>query len=212
MLSLINLSVSDRRKTVISHLHAVFAGGYTHGLFASDTALLRPLLECIAGQRSRYTGSILYNDAPLVKQDVTYTNCRSIKAPPENRMPESVFVRPGSVAGKPPFSRLTPPGSGLLPSHADPTIDFSKKVLLLHDLRTTMLSDACATLPDQLRQHAIPGGRTVLISSHDYQALRDTCDYIYLFDKKRFPIVVEKADFTQFDDYFRNVFRSHRPY
>jgi len=205
MLSLINLSVSGRRKTVISNLHAVFAGGYTHGLFAPDAALLKPLLECISGQRTRYTGSILYNDAPLVKQDVAYTDCRAIAVPPEDRIPEPVLVRPGAAAGSRPWSYV----SGLTPP---PAIDFSKKILLLHDLRTPMLSDACAALPDQLRQHTTPDGKTVLITSHDYQALRDTCDYIYLFDKKRFPIVVEKADFAQFDDYFRNVFRPHRPY
>jgi ABC-type cobalamin/Fe3+-siderophores transport system ATPase subunit len=205
MLSLINLSVTDRRKTVISHLQAVFAGGYTHGLFAPDAALLKPLLECISGQRTSYTGSILYNDGPLLQQEVACMDGRSITPCPEPLIAEPVFGAPLTSHSV----RLTP--AARLASHVSrlPLVSsgtshvFSQKLVLLHDLRSPMLSNACAGL---LRRHTIPGEQTVLITSHDYQALRDTCDYIYLFDKKRFPIFVEKADFGQFDDYFKNVF------
>lgn len=202
MLSFINLSVTDRRKTVISRLHAVFAEGYVHGLFAPDAALLKPLLECISGQRTGYTGSILYNDRPLEKQDVAYIDGRSIDLHPEPLVPEPVFGAPLTAH---PIRLL--PGVSRPASHVSrfTSHDVPPKLILWHDLRSAMPADDA--FAGWLRPHTIPGEQTVLITSHDYQALRDTCDYIYLFDKKRFPVFVEKADFARFDDYFKNVFR-----
>src|SRR6185369_2794662 len=88
MLSLINLSVPHRKTTVVSNLQAVFSEGHVHGLFAPDATRLKPLLECISGQRTGYTGSILYNDGPLAGH-ASFINCRHITAA---SIPETALV------------------------------------------------------------------------------------------------------------------------
>ena len=220
MLSLINLSVNDRRKTVVSQLNIVFAEGHIHGLFAPDASLLRPLLECFSGLRPRYTGKILLYDRPLSSREVSYTDCLSVALPGETLHPEPVFQSPSlSAVRSAGVSRLTS-GAPRFPAPASPAAslrqppdagpDLSGKLVILHDLRRSLLSATGAMLTEQLRREAAKG-KPVLISGHDYPALRETCDYIYLFDKNRFPIVVGKADFEQFDDYFKNVFGPGRP-
>jgi len=219
MLSLINISVPGRpsaaeglpqamRETVISNLQAVFSEGYVHGLFAPDAAPLKRLLECISGQRTAYAGNILYNDGPLAGQ-AAFIDCRHITAAAisgKALLPEPA----GALSSATQFPE--PSGYELPGSRLTPATDFSKDIILLHNLRSSMLSNACAGLPAFLQQLTTVERKIVIITSHDYHALRDTCDYIYLFDKKRFPIVVEKADFAQFDSYFENVFRLYRPH
>jgi len=216
MLSLINLSVNGRKKTITSNLHAVFAAGYVHGLFAPRADLLNLLLESISGQNTRYTGSILYNDLPLSAWDVSYTDCRCIDTAPETLVAQPRLVPQQTPHRKTPpapprFSRFRPLTAASLRPPAGAAIDFSKKILLLHHLHSPLPEIAGEALPARLHRHAAEGN-TILISSQDYQALRDTCDYIYLYDKKRFPIVVEKADFARFDTYFENVFGRRRSY
>ncbi len=195
MLSFINLSVQDRKKTVIENLQAAFLEGFVYGLYAPDAALLRPLLECISGRSSTYKGDLVYNDGPLAGQ-VTYIDCQQ-PAAPRKRIRTN---EPAGIMAGPVF-----PLYSSMPPQADPLMDFSQKILLLHDLRAA--GHTRSPWLDFLETHTIPPRNMVIITSHDYAALKNTCDFIYLFDKKRFPIVVEKADFAMFDYYFENVFR-----
>jgi len=205
MLTLANLSVTDRKTTVVENLQAVFADGFIYGIYAPSVAALQPLMECIGGQRSSYKGRITYNDGG-VEGLAGYTDCRILGAVAARKklLPEA------------PVATVT---AGTFPSYSLPeyedflsgpmpagSIDFSKKILLLHHLGVIQ-SAACRDLLSFLKRHTASSQKTVIITSQEYAALRDICDYIFLFDKKRFPIVVEKADFALFDEYFEMVFR-----
>lgn len=215
MLSLINLFVKEGRKIVISQLHAVFEEGYTHGFFAPDAEDLRPLVECLSGQRTPYTGRILFNDRPLIPQDIAFIDLSAAAGRRKTRLPQPVLSAPAALSRHrlpAPDIRPGPPGSETRTSNVEfrTPLDTSKKIILLHHLLNPPAGSKSLCLSDLIR-HGAPG-KTMLITSHDYAALRSTCDYIYLFDKKRFPIVVEKADFAGFDDYFKNVFGPRRPH
>jgi hypothetical protein len=206
MLSFISLSVQDRGKTTIENLQAVFLEGVVYGLYAPRAALLKPLLGCISGQRSSYKGDIVYNNGPLAGQ-VSYTDCQSqavVYAIDRKKARKlAAYSLPLAAASSPRAEYKSFPASGPQPVTA---IDFSKNIALLHDLRRPGPGCPANHQLNFLEQHAIPPGNIVVISGHVYSALRNTCDFIYLFDKKRFPIVVEKADFAMFDHYFENVF------
>jgi ABC-type multidrug transport system ATPase subunit len=163
MLSLVNVSVPHRKKTAVENLQAVFSEGCIHGLFAPNASRLKPLLECIGGQRASFQGEITWNGLP-------------------------------------------PAGMASYTDGLPANLDCSKTILLLHNLHTPAHDSNCTSLTELLRPMA-DAGKLVIISSSCYTALRHTCDFIYLFDKKRFPVVVGKADFPQFDEFFENVFR-----
>ena len=204
MLSFINLSVQDRRKTVVENMQAVFHEGFVYGLYAPDAALLKPLLECISGRRSHYKGDLVCNDGQLPGQ-VGYIDCQSV-ATARERTPVGEFPAVMAEAG-PVAAVRTAYNSCSTAQHPHLMAGFSKKIVVLHDLRSPAQGHPPGALLDFLEGHTPAPGKIVVISSHDYAALKNTCDFIYLFDKKRFPIVVEKPDFTMFDYYFENVFR-----
>lgn len=198
MLSLVNLSIQCRLQLVTENLQAVFHEGYVYGLYTSHAGLLRPLLDCIRGQLDSYTGEIIYDkgsrEGRVGFTDCSFTDCslfitetchgRQLRKPvPAMTLPASDIIEKHSLYDPVAITHALP----------RPIINPTAPIALLHDLRIP--------LPD------LRGGKIVIINSHEYAALRLTCDYIYLFDGKRFPIVVEKADFALFDDYFEHVFR-----
>ena len=215
MISLESLSKSFGKKTVLKDINLTFESGKTYGIVGSNGAGKTTLFNCIAGLET-FKGSIKskhehpkntlgflpthpYYFSKITGQEYINFVCQSRDISIENMASKNIFDLPLN-------HYATTYSTGMQKKLALTAILLQQNNWFILDEPFNGVDIQSNILITEILLHLKSLQKTIIMSSHIFQTLKDTCDEIFFLDKGQIEAHILKGQFEQFEAEMKTKF------
>jgi len=212
MITLHNLAKTFGNKAVLVSINYQFEPGKTYGIVGENGAGKTTLFRCIAGLE-KYTGIIdgsktpiknhlgylqseFYTQSKLTAQEYIYllTDARNIKI--DDLSKKNIFELPLN-------QYISTYSTGMKKKLALTALLLQKNDYFIFDEPYNGIDLQSSILFTAILKKIKNAGKTILISSHIFSTLKETCDEIILLENGRFSNAVPQAEFDNLEDFMK---------
>jgi len=204
MLAINQLTVSYGNKTVINELSVDFATAQVHGLAGLNGSGKTTLLNTIYGFKKSVSGTILNNDMPVNRAEISYLETENHFYPNITGREYLGLFKPYNKKNDEIWNRLFKlPLGNIIDSYST---GMKRKLALIATLKQdkpTVIFDEpfngldmeASKVLNMIIVRLREKGRTVIITSHILETLTGICDYIYYLNNQKIQFKRSKEEF-----------------
>ena len=215
MLTINQLVVSYGEKIILDELSVSFGAAQVHGLAGLNGSGKTTLLNTIYGFKKSVSGTVLYNDMPISRADVSFLETENFFYPNITGREYLGLFKPYSKESDEAWNRLFKlPLDRIVDGYSTgmkrklalaATLKQDKPIIILDEPFNGLDMEASRVLNlviARLREK----GRTVIVTSHILESLTGICDYIHYLNNRKIQFSRTKDEFDNIDgEMFRDM-------
>jgi len=213
MISLENLTKNFDNKDVLLSLNYQFESGKIYGIVGENGAGKTTLFRCIAGLE-KYAGKITGSKMPI-KNDLGYLQAE-FYAPSKITGSEYIYLLTDArkvvldklsaknIFDLPLDQYVSTYSTGMKKKLALTALLLQKNNFFIFDEPYNGIDLQSSIVFTAILKRIKDAGKTILISSHIFSTLKETCDEIILLENCRFSQIVQKPEFDQLEDLMKD--------
>jgi len=213
MIELKNLSKSYGSKKVLKDINVLFASGKVHGIVGQNGAGKTTLFRCIA-ELEDYDGKIISNNDDLKKhlglltsepyflpkitgEEHIYILADARRVKVENIIDQNIFKLPLK-------EYVSDYSTGMKKKLAIMAVLIQKNEYFIFDEPYNGIDLESSIILTAIIEKLKSLGKTILISSHIFSTLKESCDQIFLLEDGVISAPFNKESFDQLEDEMKN--------
>ena len=213
MISLQNLTKIFDNKDVLHAINYQFEAGKIYGIVGENGAGKTTLFRCIAGLE-KYTGIITGSSMPI-KNHLGYLQAE-FYAPSKMTAREYIYLLTDArkitldklseknIFELPLDQYVTTYSTGMKKKLALTALLFQKNKYFIFDEPYNGIDLQSSMLFTAILKKIKDSGKTILISSHIFSTLKETCDEIILLENGIFSRIVQQPEFDCLEDFMKD--------
>jgi len=215
MLAINQLTVSYGKKTIIEELSVSFGAAQVHGLVGLNGSGKTTLLNTIYGFKRSVSGSILYNNIPIRRADISFLETENLFYPNITGSEYLGLFKPYGKESDEAWNRLFKlPLDCIIDGYSTgmkrklalmATLKQDKPIVILDEPFNGLDMEASKVL-NMLIARLREKERTVIVTSHILESLTGICDYIHYLNDRKMQFSRTKEEFGNIGgEIFRDI-------
>ena len=215
MLTINKLVVSYSEKIILDELSVSFGAAQVHGLAGLNGSGKTTLLNTIYGFKKSVSGTVLYNDMPISRKDVSFLETENFFYPNITGREYLGLFKPYGKENDEAWNRLFKlPLDSIVDGYSTgmkrklalaATLKQDKPVVILDEPFNGLDMEASMVL-NMMIARLREKGRTIIVTSHILKSLTEICDYIHYLNYRKIQFSRTKDEFDNIDgEMFREI-------